>query len=264
VARNIAVKVGYIPSAPVPDPVGQSAGVWTNILNDEFTSAMTVTDATNGLVNFGGPTWRAWYPDGPSFLAQSPGGAHTNNVGRELEYYDTTGLSTSGGILSLTARNFTTVSGLPYTSGMIQSNPTLNFLHGYAEARMLSPQINSVWPAFWMIPADYSWPPEIDIMEQQGGGGGRLSASLWSAQPMLNQTFPTVDLSQWHVWGVKWTASEVTFFIDGTQVWTVTDATRIPTKSMYVVVNHAVDGSGTVTAGNYPLSVQVDYVRVWQ
>ena len=147
----------------VPDPVGQPAGTWAPVFHDHFSSSMTITDGPNGLVNFGGPTWKAWYPG----TASTPD-PHTNNPGNELEYYDTSALSTSGGILSMTARRDSSFPGFDYVSGLVNTNPSFNFTYGYVEARVLCPTLSSVWPAFWLLPTDKSWPPEIDVMEAFG------------------------------------------------------------------------------------------------
>lgn len=258
----------HYPSSPFPDPVGQSPGVWTGVFRDEFTGAKVVTDATNGYVNFGGPRWSAWYPPFASFMSQSPGQNHTNNPGRELEWYDYSALSTSSSVLSMTATYDQVHSGLPYTSGMIISYPDFSFLHGYVEARIKCPQIAGEWPAFWMQAATDVWPPEIDMYEQFGNDPPTYTSCWQNSGPPsthVDRFVPTSDTLNWHVFGMKWTAASLTFYLDGTQYVQDTTAGDIPTIAMNVVLNMAVDGNQTFTAGvGYPASFQADYIRVWQ
>lgn len=261
---NLSIRVGSIPSAAVVQPMGQPAGMWAPILVDEFTGPKTVTDATEGMVNFGGPTYRAWYPTGGGWASQA-NGSHTNNPDREKEYYDASGLSVSGGILSLTAYA-NAQGGVPYTSGLIQTNPSCNFKYGYVEARIKTPQVASSWPAFWMIASDLVWPPEVDIMEQQGSGSSRLSYSVYAdgQSTVTNNSLSSIDLTQWHTWGLKWNATSLTFYIDGVQIGTVTDVAKVPQRNMYVVLNQAVDGLQTINAGNYPVAMQVEFLHIYQ
>jgi beta-glucanase (GH16 family) len=74
-----------------------------------------------------------------------------------------------------------------------------------------------------------------------------------------------VDFSlDWHVYGLDWRADHVTFYLDGTELWSFTDASQIPHVPMAMIVSLAVGGwCGTPDATTpNPLSFQVDWVRV--
>lgn len=266
--RKVNVTVGYLPT--FPDPVGQTAGVWTGVFQDDFTSSPTVTDATTGLVNFGGPTWKAWYPETPEFLAQA-GGAHTNNPGREQEYYATSALSVSSGVLSMTASHVAQ-GGLPYTSGMVCTYPNFTFKYGYIEARCRVTAVGGTWPAFWLACAETDgsgnlfWPPEVDIFEQFGTDIRALTTTWKNAggTGALNLSTLASDATAWHVYGCKWTSTRLNFYVDGSLVLSDTTAADIPSRFMYVLLDLAIDGNQTFSASNYPTSFQADYVRVWQ
>jgi beta-glucanase (GH16 family) len=68
-----------------------------------------------------------------------------------------------------------------------------------------------------------------------------------------------------HVFAVKWTADEVTWFLDGNPVF------RVPTpsdmhKPMYVVLNLAVGGDWPGSPDDttpFPSEFEIDYVRVY-
>ena len=44
----------------------------------------------------------------------------------------------------------------------------LAFTYGFVEARLRFPAGRGLWPAFWLLPANKSWPPELDPMEAFG------------------------------------------------------------------------------------------------
>ena len=249
------------PGDTVPDPVGQSAGVWTPVFHDHFNSGMAVTDAANGLVNFGGPTWQAWYP---SLSVVDGGNVHWNNT-TELQYYDTTAVATSGGLLQLTATHSTGYAGTPqsYVSGMLSSYPSFNFTYGYAEARILMPQATGTWPAFWLNSSDLTWPPETDIMEHTNADPS-FTNTTWSTTGGGSSSYTVTgyDMTGWRVYGMKWAAGAISFYTDGVLSRTVTTAGMVPSKNMYVILNLAVNGTPNQAA--YPQTMQVDYVRVWQ
>jgi beta-glucanase (GH16 family) len=97
----------------------------------------------------------------------------SNNPGTELEWYQPGNVIVSGGLLHLVARVEAVKPKFPYTSGLISTGGHLNkqlfaFKYGYIEMRAKFPPGAGIWPAFWMLPADGTWPPEIDIVEGQG------------------------------------------------------------------------------------------------
>jgi beta-glucanase (GH16 family) len=39
-----------------------------------------------------------------------------------------------------------------------------------------------MWPAIWLLPQDYTWPPEVDLMEAWGDQPGRVTHNNhWAA-----------------------------------------------------------------------------------
>ena len=248
-------------AVPFPNPVGQSPGVWTGVFRDEFMgSSVRVLDSdqtTGGTVRLspGGPIWKAWYPND----AVGDGNQHSNNPGTELEYYDFSGLSLDGAsTLTLTATHDNLHGSLSYTSGMIQSSPTFNPLYGYFEARMKLPAVSGSWPAFWMISSSFEWPPEFDIMENFGAPGSYECSNQARGRSVFADHI-SVDVTQWQVYGFKWSAGYATWYLNGTQVADETNSASVSSVSMYLVANLAVRNADTAS-----FAAQVDYIRGWQ
>jgi beta-glucanase (GH16 family) len=122
-----------------------------------------------------------------------------------------------------------------------------------------------------LLPASYTWPPELDILETVGDQSNVAAmhvhwlANHTEAQAGSDWTGP--DLSQdWHTFGLNWQPDALTWYIDGVERWRVTDSSVIPNQPMYIVLNLAVGGewpgapdSSTV----FPSYFDVRYVRVW-
>ena len=217
-----------------------------------------------------------WYTCYPS---AKPGAGCTNNPSLELEWYTAANVTVGGGVARLTAREQNAHAKLPFTSGMISTGgtpsrkATFSFLYGYAEARMKLPRGAGMWPAFWLIPADRTWPPEIDIMEWQGVAPRNdlvhVHYGNWHHPQSLGTAIDTgVDLwNGFHTYAVDWEPSNVTWYFDGKPVYGVTDPAAIAHKPMYVILNLAIGGwlNGQLKPSpkDFPATMAVDYVRVW-
>jgi autotransporter-associated beta strand protein len=175
--------------------------------------------------------------------------------------------------------------GQPFTSGAINSNGKLNLRlpgrAGYMEARMKMPDFLGAWPAFWSL--QDGWPPEIDTMEfvRNGPGSANTSpnnyvanvhfknasnqnASSWSGFKNANVGDLTAGF---HNFGVRWTDSSLTWYVDGNVFHSYTGSAAIAQmERMYLILNLGIGGwPGDPPAGeNVNKSFDVDWVRVWQ
>jgi beta-glucanase (GH16 family) len=208
-----------------------------------------------------------------------PGAGCSNNPGMELEWYLATNVSVSGGNANLVELRQSAHEGYPYTSGMISTGgtphakATFSYLYGYAEARIKLPPGRGMWPAFWLVPADRSWPPEIDIMEWQGVTPKDDIVTIhWGTAKHPRSDGTTVrtgvDLSGgFHTYALDWQPDAVTWYFDGKPIKTYDDPAHIPRKPMYVIVNLAIGGwlPGQLHPHpkDFPATMLVDYVKVW-
>jgi beta-glucanase (GH16 family) len=222
-----------------------------------------------------------------------PTGSHdncTNNQHgiryREQEQYRASQLVVGDGVLSLVAVRHSVKPRFPWTSGMVTTGgpfengppePTFAFKYGYAEMRARLPAGHGFWPAFWLLPANGSWPPEIDVMEWQGAQPRRDYMTVHfsdkhSKNDSLQGIYDGPNLSQaYHVYAIDWEPNTLTWYVDGAVRLRVTEKQiearggRLPSDPMYVLLNLAV--GGWVSPPNKhtpsPASMKIDYVRVW-
>jgi beta-glucanase (GH16 family) len=166
-----------------------------------------------------------------------------------------------------------------YTSGMITTQFSFSQKYGYFEARLELPAGRGLWPAFWLLPEDKTWPPEIDALEAFGdtsasGQGGRTmihyaSHPLVSSQDCGGWYNTGTDITQgFHTYGVDWEPTGITYYFDG-QPYATCPANSAADKPMYMLINLAVGGSGSWpgtpdASTTWPAYLRVDYVRAYQ
>jgi beta-glucanase (GH16 family) len=158
----------------------------------------------------------------------------------------------------------------PYTSGVITSLGTFSQKYGYFEMKAELPAGKGLWPAFWMLNADKTFPPELDIMEVVGSDITTLTNNLhWTEGETWKEAFSyrTVpDLSkEYHTYGVNWTPTKVTWFFDGGEVASASTPVTM-NKPMYLLANLAVGGKwpGSPDATTkFPAEYKVDYIRAY-
>lgn len=151
------------------------------------------------------------------------------------------------------------LNGKEFASGAITTGPSFAQTYGYFEARMKLPDWQGGFPAFWMLPTDGSWPPEIDIMEQLGRQADRIHQMGNAVQ---------VDTTAWHTYGLEWTAERLAWFVDGQMTFETPN--KGFHKPMYLLLNYALGGSwaGSIArpsaVGGEVGSVLIDYVRAYE
>ena len=250
--KNYASRIQAIPSVGAPDGY---ALVWS----DEFDVA-------------GQPSSEWWYETG--------GGGWGNN--EEQVYvagsYDGNNLAfISNGSLKIKAQK---IGGTVYS---IRMNTERSWEYGYFEARIKVSDVPGAWPAFWMMPKNFtSWPGdgEIDIMEYAVSTQGKDKSSssihcnaynwMKGTQKTHVQVVPGAA-TEFHLYAMEWTASEMKFYVDGELHLTFNnDGNGYDSwpfdAPFYLKFNMAWGGSmgGTLDDNQLPAVYEVDYVRVYQ
>ena len=215
--------------------------------------------------------WTTCYP------WADPNAGCTNVGNDEQQWYRPSQVQPNGGVLHLVAELAATAGTdadgaptlYPYRSGMIASAGRFAFTYGYIEFRARIPRGQAMWPALWLLPADFGWPPEIDVMEAVSQATTGVSLTLHGTDgsaPQAQVRGSGDDFAAgWHTYGVDWRPGTITWYVDGVDRFRVTHG--VPDEPMYVLANLAVGGRG-----GGPLTVEtpsraefdIDSITVWQ
>ncbi len=174
----------------------------------------------------------------------------------------------------------------------------LTFTQGYFEARMKWTGARGAWPGFWLFSYRHAtndfWPSinpycanhglpkalcysaELDVFEGQGSESNvfygtihRNSSGDYGVSDDQNgnnyQDQPSDIAADWHRYGMLWTASQITWYLDGKKLMSAPtyDSTNQP---MFLLLQMWVGGWTGDPNSSTPdlLETQVDYVDVWQ
>ncbi len=166
-----------------------------------------------------------------------------------------------------------------YTSGMITTQFSFSQKYGYFEMRAELPAGAGLWPAFWLLPVNKSWPPEIDAMEAfgaqnpQGDGGPTMIHYASHALEVSDNcggwyNVGTNITAGFHTYGVNIESTGITYYFDGS-AYAKCPANPEINQPFYMLINLAV-GSNTSWPGSpassnaWPAYLKVDYVRAYQ
>jgi hypothetical protein len=106
------------------------------------------------------------------------------------------------------------LNGYRYLSGIITSQPSFSQTYGYFEMRARLPSGKGLWPAFWLLPEDGSWPPEIDVMESIGDPT-KIYATVHSATRQAVEVPARVSPDSYHTYAVSWDRQHLAWYVDG-------------------------------------------------
>ena len=173
-----------------------------------------------------------------------------------------------------------------YTSARLKTEGLFSFQYGRIEARMMLPESQGMWPAFWLLGNNIttiSWPAcgELDVMEHIDGSNPENEGFDWVQGSVhgtgLNggvQNHPAgFSAAAWHIYGMIWTKGQIQYYLDNpANVYaTFTPSTQagtwpFDTGPEFVILNLAVGGDwpGSPNATTvFPSQMVVDYVRVY-
>jgi beta-glucanase (GH16 family) len=163
-------------------------------------------------------------------------------------------------------------------------NTARSWTYGYFEARLKLPVGKGTWPAFWMMPKNFTaWPDdgEIDIMEEVGYRPNYVSSSIHckaynhsiGTQKTAEKYIATAQ-AEFHVYAVEWTQDYIFGYIDGVRYFTFTNDKKDIYdswpfyKPFYLKLNLAWGGNWGGAQGVdptfLPATYEIDYVRVFQ
>lgn len=239
----------------------------TQTFNDNFNTLQ--------LVNGASGVWEAKY-----WWAPEKGATLSGNG--ELQWYVNPSyaptsaanpFSINNGVLTITAEQTPAsisaeVNGYDYTSGMLTTHASFAQTYGYFEIRADMPDDKGVWPAFWLLPEDGSWPPELDVVEMRGQDPNTVHVTVHSnetgSQTSVSTAVSVSETEGFHTYGVLWQQEEIVWYIDDVAVARA-DTPSDMHEPMYMLVNLAVGGmAGTPTDGLPDGSeMKIDYIRAY-
>ena len=206
---------------------------------------------------------------------------------QELNYYtDHNAYADGAGDMVITAKKetITTASGATrdYTSGRLATDHLFSYEYGRAEARILTPPGQGLWPAWWAIGADSAWPAsgEIDAMEELGqlpttdfGTVHGITSGGTHWQYQSTTTAAGALAGSWHDYASVWQPDAVETLVDGRAFLTVTPA-DLPAneiwpfdKPFWLRLDLSVGGTfaGAPSPSTvFPAEMKIDWVRVTQ
>jgi len=282
----IAVATGFGNSAVATKAFSASIPSGTLVWSDEFANTGTSVASPN-----------------PSIWTYDTGNSGFGNS--ELENYCAWGSTTSpcnpsspnafiasGGGLNIVAEN---PAAGTYTSARLKTQGLFSFQYGRIEAKLMVPESQGMWPAFWMLGNNINtdpWPAcgELDILEHIdgnnspfGGGSGTGPGYDWTQSsihgPSLNAGTPYTtsgfSAAAWHTYGMIWTKGQVQYYVDSPSNVYETFTPSSPGGGtwpfdqgpQFILLNLAVGGSWPGNPNSttvFPSQLVVDYVRIYQ
>lgn len=270
VASSGEIIVTPVATVAVDDSINWESREWTLVWSDEFEGeAGTPVDNAFWTAETGGHGWG-------------------NN---ELEYYtdrvENAALDGEGN-LAITAREENPgdyechYGTCEYTSARLITMDKFEFTYGRVEARIRVPRGQGIWPAFWMLGADFDevgWPNsgEIDVMENLGReprtahgtvhGPGYSGGSEVTGSILIESDFA----DDFHVFAIDWDPDAIRWYLDGEMFHIVTPNELngndwVFDHDFFLLLNVAVGGNWPGMPDEtteFPQTMLVDYVRVY-
>ena len=203
----------------------------------------------------------------------------------ELQYYASDrpeNARVSGGKLIITARK-EALSTLPdwggqqYSSARLVTRGIASWTYGFFEIRAKLPCGAGTWPAIWTLGTGGVWPDdgEIDIMEQVGSNPTRIFGTLHTLQSGGTGTGGAIQIpdacTAFHTYQMTWSKDQILIGVDNVNYYKGVNPGigygGWPFDSpQYLLLNIAIGGTlgGAVDNTIFPVTMEVDYVRVYQ
>ena len=222
----------------------------------------------------------------------------------ELQYYTDReeNIKVEDGFLNITAKR-EDFSGKLYTSARIHTQDKYEFKYGRIEMRAKLPNWEGMWPAFWMMGANYDtlgWPfcGELDILEHGDyvksstiDDPGLISAAVHYGPSDHKSQYATIpntiyfDTGQenfvraettienpfedFHTYSLQWAPDKLEFYVDEELYFEFPLSIQSSPfdKPFFMLINLAVGGhwtDGFVASGFTEATYKIDYVRVYQ
>jgi hypothetical protein len=161
-----------------------------------------------------------------------------------------------------------------YVSGAMNTYP-FSQTYGYFEITARIPHGRALWPAFWLLPTDLDWPPEIDVMEVLGQDTTKLYTTIHSKKlnpgdgKYLGFATKGTDLSTgFHRYAVDWGPQKIRFYLDRKLVFSEPTPPDMH-QPFYMLVNLGVGARHSWPgapdgATHFPAYFDIAHISAWQ
>jgi uncharacterized protein (TIGR02145 family) len=223
---------------------------------------------------------------------------------QELQWYQPENVTISDGVLSFEGRRETVQNpdydpssdnwrlnraSADYTSASINTKDKFTFKYGVMEVRARIDTSKGSWPAIWTLGADRKWPDkgEVDVMEfyRRNNVPGILANAAWYGEdqgqvywdgffkPLSEFIWKMPDFPErFHVWRMEWNENTINLYLNDELLNTInvaeaeySDGFNPLRQPHYILLNLALGSNGgDPSETDFPLSYEVDYVRVFQ
>lgn len=238
---------------------------------EEFNSPLSQYDST--LLE---GTWQTWFYYGTQAGSAGRVEGSVNCLFSDLKYngYNPFTVDGSSDLVITVAPNpaYPATSIYPYLSGTITTQPSFSQTYGYFECRCkVNPIGVGVWPAFWMLSETQQAVEEMDVMECFAVQNQVASTLHYLLPPnphgLFNDNIPVSDVTQFHTYGMLWTATYIYFYVDEIQTAVFANPGFNDPEYMLATLQTGSSGSflGTPTAGEIatPITFTIDYIRAY-
>ena len=143
--------------------------------------------------------------------------------------------------------------------------------YGYFEISARLPKGKGLWPAFWLLPIDGSWPPEIDVIEVLGHDISRVYTTYHyrnsQGEDQATGSYVGPDLSEgFNSFGIDWEPGRLIWYLNGKKIFEYSGS-DVSDKPMYMLLNLAVGGTWPGDPDEmtrFPASMEIAYVHVFR
>jgi beta-glucanase (GH16 family) len=149
-----------------------------------------------------------------------------------------THVNQSGGKLVITGSKESTPNGNIYATGGISNSKTFTQTYGKFEYRFRMDKGYGINYVMMLWPSDDSWPPEINVAEDDGKTRNLITATLHygaNNSTITKKSPGAADFTKWHTVGVEWKPGSLTYQLDG-KTWATMTSTNVPKTPMSVAI----------------------------
>ncbi|WP_047549596.1 glycerophosphodiester phosphodiesterase family protein [Psychroserpens sp. Hel_I_66] len=172
-----------------------------------------------------------------------------------------------------------------YTASSLTTKNLAEWTYGRIDIKAKLPEGVGLWPAFWMLGANYSevgWPEcgEIDIMEHVGFNPDSIFGTIHTKSynhmrgtQKGKTTYVEKPYDTFHIYSLVWTPEYMDFILDGnvynhienehktTQEWPFDQDFHL---KINVAIGGMLGGRKGIDDESFPNKMIIDYVRVYQ